>query len=377
MHYGIEKETLDWAESVWEKLEIKLEAECRRLGSMMPYVPVNGKYEDMGKRELTAWTNGFYSGMLWQMYHATGKECYKDAAAGIEERLDEALAAFTKLDHDVGFLWLHTAVADYRLTGSRDSRARGLHAAGILAGRYNPKGKYIKAWNGERAGVAIVDCLMNLPLLYWAAEELHDSACRQIAVNHTEMALNYILRPDGSCNHMVEFDPATGEYLDNPGGQGYERGSSWSRGQAWAIYGMSLAYRYTGNKAYLDAAKRVAHYFCANLAIHDYIPLIDFRAPAQPVYYDTTAGVCAACGLLELSGHVGILEKDLYVKSAVRCLKAVTDRFCQWDPEKDSIVSCGSARYDRESDRQVPIIYGDYFLTEGILRLLGRDFLIW
>ncbi len=377
MHYEIEKETLNWAESVWEKLEIKLEAECRRLGSMMPYVPINGTYEDMGKKELTAWTNGFYSGMLWQMYHATGKECYKDAAAGIEERLDEALAAFTKLDHDVGFLWLHTAVADYRLTGSQVSRTRGLHAAGILAGRYNPKGRYIKAWNGERAGIAIVDCLMNLPLLYWAAEELHDSAYRQIAVNHTEMALNYIIRPDGSCNHMVEFDPATGEYLDNPGGQGYERGSSWSRGQAWAIYGMSLAYRYTGNEAYLDAAKRVAHYFCANLAINDYIPLIDFRAPVQPVYYDTTAGVCAACGLLELSGHVRIQEKDLYVKSAVRCLKAVTDRFCQWDPEKDSIVSFGSARYDRESDRQVPIIYGDYFLTEGILRLLKRDFLIW
>lgn len=191
------------------------------------------------------------------------------------------------------------------------------------------------------------------------------------------MVLNYILRPDGSCNHMVEFDPATGEYLDNPGGQGYESGSSWSRGQAWAIYGMSLAYRYTGDEVYLDAAKRVAHYFCANLAIHDYIPLIDFRAPAQPVYYDTTAGVCAACGLLELSEHVGILEKDLYVKSAVRCLKTVTDRFCQWNPDIDSIVSCGSARYDRESDRQVPIIYGDYFLTEGILRLLDRDFLIW
>ncbi len=377
MRYGIEKETLNWAESVWEKLEIKLEAECRRLGSIMPYVPVDGRYEDMGKRELAAWTNGFYSGMLWQMYHATGKGCYKDAATGIEERLDEALASFTKLDHDVGFLWLHTAVADYRLTGSKGSRARGLHAAGILAGRYNPKGRYIKAWNGERAGVAIVDCLMNLPLLYWAAEEQHDSAYRQIAVNHTDTVLNYILRPDGSCNHMVEFDPATGEYLDNPGGQGYESGSSWSRGQAWAIYGMSLAYRYTGNEVYLDAAKRVAHYVCANLAIHDDIPLIDFRAPAQPVYYDTTAGVCAACGLLELSEHVRYLEKDLYVKSAVRCLKAVTDRFCQWNPDIDSVVSCGSARYDRESDRQVPIIYGDYFLTEGILRLLDRDFLIW
>lgn len=377
MRYGLDGETMQWAESVWKKLETKLEAECLRLGAMMPYVPVNGRYEDMGKKELAAWTNGFYSGIQWQMYHATGKECYKDVAVGIEERLDGALAEYTKLDHDLGFLWLHTAVADYRLTGNERSRARGLHAAGILAGRYNPNGRFIKAWNGPREGIAIVDCLMNLPLLYWASEELNDSASHQIAVNHTDMALNYICRPDGSCNHLVEFNGATGEYKGNPGGQGYESGSSWSRGQSWAIYGMSLAYRYTGEKACLDAAKRTAHYFCANLALNDYIPLIDFRAPAQPIYYDTTAGVCGACGLLELSEHVGPLEKELYVKSAVRCLKAVTDHFCDWNPDKDSIVSHGSARYDRESDRMMPIIYGDYFLTEGILRLLDRDFLIW
>lgn len=377
MRYRIDKETFLWAEEIWKKIETKLEAECKRLGPIMPYVPENGKYFDMGERELTAWTNGFYSGILWQMYHATKKDCYLENAREIEKRLDGAFQNFPKLDHDVGFLWLHTAVADYRLTGEEESKSRGLHAAGILAGRYNPSGRYIKAWNGARSGVAIVDCLMNLPLLYWASEQSGDSAWRQIAINHTEMALKYIIRPDGSCNHLVEFDPVTGEYLNNPGGQGYESGSSWSRGQSWGIYGMALAYKYTSNEAYLNAAKRVAHYFCANLALNDYVPMLDFRAPEEPVYYDTTAGVCAACGLLELSEHVNPLEKDLYVKSAVRCLKAVTERFCQWDPEQDSILNYGSARYDRASDRQVPIIYGDYFLVEGILRLLNKDFLIW
>lgn len=377
MRYRIDGETLIWAEAVWEKLQAKLEAECERLGSMMPYISVNGAYTDMGKTELTAWTNGFYSGMLWQMYHATRKECYKKAAIGIEERLDQALAEFTKLDHDTGFLWLHTAVADYRLTGNEKSRVRGLHAASILAGRYNPTGRYMKAWNGERSGVAIVDCLMNLPLLYWAAGELSENAYKQIAINHTDMALNYILRPDGSCNHVVEFDPITGECLANPGGQGYESGSSWSRGQAWAIYGMALAYRYTGNEEYLDAAKRTAHYFCANLAVRDFIPLLDFRAPNQPLYYDTTAGVCASCGLLEISEHVGQLEKELYVLSALQCLKAVTEKFCQWDLETDGILTGGSAKYHRAGDRHKSLIYGDYFLLEGFLRLLDRDFLIW
>ncbi|MFR3730811.1 glycoside hydrolase family 88 protein [Lacrimispora sp.] len=377
MRYRIDNETFQWAEEIWKKLETKLEAECERLGPIMPYVPENGRYYDMGERELTAWTNGFYAGILWQMYHATKKDCYLINAREIEKRLDGAFQNFPKLDHDVGFLWLHTAVADYRLTGEEESKSRGLHAAGILAGRYNPSGRYIKAWNGERSGIAIVDCLMNLPLLYWASQQSGDSAWRQIAINHTDMALNHIIRPDGSCNHLVEFDPVTGEYLNNPGGQGYESGSSWSRGQSWGIYGMALAYKYTKKEAYLDAAKRVAHYFCANLALNDYVPLLDFRAPKEPVYYDTTAGVCGACGLLELSEHVQPLEKELYVKSAIRCLKAVTGQFCQWDPEKDSILDYGSARYDRESDRQVPIIYGDYFLVEGILRLLDKDFLIW
>ena len=129
-----------------------------------------------------------------------------------------------------------------------------------------------------------MDCLMNLPLLYWAAQENESPAWKQIAIEHTEMALRYILRPDGSSNHMVDFDPETGEYKDNPGGQGYESGSSWSRGQSWAIYGMALAYRYTKNQAYLDAAKRSAHYFMANVSLNDYIPLLDFRAPKEPVY---------------------------------------------------------------------------------------------
>lgn len=370
------RETEVWVGSLLEKLERKMEAQCLRLGSIMPYMPEQGRYYDMGERELNAWTNGFYAGILWQMYHATQKQCYRQAAEGIEARLDKALQEFVNLDHDVGFLWLPTAVADFRLTGNELSRNRGLHAAGILAGRYHVKGHYIKAWNGKRNGIAIVDCLMNLPLLYWAAEQLGDPAYRDIAMEHTEMALTYILRPDGSCNHQVEFDAFTGDYLRNPGGQGYESGSSWSRGQSWAIYGMALAYRYTGEERYLDASKRAAHYFCANAALNDYVPLLDFRAPAEPVYYDTTAGVCAACGLLELAEHVKPLEKQFYLQSAIRCLKGA-EKFCCWEPDADSILDYGSARYDRAADRHVPLIYGDYFLTEAVLRLAGKSFLLW
>lgn len=112
MPYGIDNETEEWLKGLEKKLYAKLKTQCLRLGSIMPYVPEHGCYYDMGARELTAWTNGFYAGMLWQMYHAFKEKEFRRAAEGIEERLDAALEEFVKLDHDVGFLWLHTAVAD-------------------------------------------------------------------------------------------------------------------------------------------------------------------------------------------------------------------------------------------------------------------------
>lgn len=366
-----------WAEEIFEKICLKMRAETERVGTDIPYIPENGHYKDMGKEGIHWWTNGFWPGMLWQMYHATDEELYKAAARGVEKRLDEALNHYSGLDHDVGFMWLHSAVSDYRLTGDQEARERGLKAAGVLASRYNPAGKYISAWNGNRPGQMIIDCLMNLPLLYWASRETADPRFALIAGNHTDTALKYIVRQDGSCNHIVVMDPLTGEFLDNPGGQGYGQGSSWSRGQAWALYGFVLAYKYTGKQEYLDASKRAAHYFLANAALTDYIPLIDFRAPEEPVYYDTTAGTIAACGLLELAGTVDIFEKNLYGQGAVRLLRAIEEKHCNWNAEEDGIVGFGSAQYHRESDREVPIIYGDYFFIEGILRLIGRDFMIW
>lgn len=373
-----EKDKL-WAEAVWEKIQEKMSAQCDRMGDKIPYIPVNGVYNDMAdeKNGIDWWTNGFWGGMLWQLYHATGEEKYKISAQRLEKRLEPTIESFERLDHDLGFLWLHTAVANYRLTKNDKARINGIHAATILAGRYNPNGEFIRAWNGGRTGWVIIDCLMNLPLLYWASEELQDPRFKAIAIKHTDTAKRTILREDGSCNHIVVFDPETGEYLDNPAGQGYASGSSWSRGQSWAIYGFALGYRYTKNEEYLNAAKQSAHYFIANLAVNDFLPIIDFRAPQEPLYYDSTAGACAACGLMELAEHVSEYEKPLYQKAAIKILRAIEEKFCNWNIEEDAILGYGSARYDRAIDREVPIIYGDYFLIEAVLRILGKDFLIW
>ena len=377
------EEDIKWAEEVWEKLQKKLDMVSERVKNIVPGdANENGRFVDRGQGEdIFWWTNGFWAGLLWQMYHATGKEAYKENAEIIEQKLDMALEEFWGLHHDVGFMWLLSAVADYRLTGNEKSKNRGLHAANILAGRYNPKGHFIRAWNPEcdrsldTTGLMIIDCLMNLPLLYWASEVTGDCRFSDIANEHANTALRYILREDGSCNHIVELNPQTGEFVKSLGGQGYGEGSSWSRGQSWAVYGMTLSYACTKDEKYLHAAKQAAHYFIANAALTDYIPLLDFRAPKEPKLADTTAGVITACGLLELSQYVGELEQPLYRESAMRMLRAMVEKCCDWDENKDAILGYGSVAYHREV--HCPIIYGDYFLVEAVLRILGKATLLW
>ena len=169
-----------------------------------------GKTPDGGE-SVGFWTNGFWPGMLWQMYEATGDEEYRKAAVGVEERLDVLLKSPETVDHDVGFLFLLSSVANYRKTGDKEARRRGLLAASTLSARYNLDGKFIRAWNGPRKnrmtemmgggdirGWMIIDCMMNIPLLYWAAEELDDPRFAKIAINHAKTAQQYIVRPDGS-----------------------------------------------------------------------------------------------------------------------------------------------------------------------------------
>ncbi len=371
---------MDWLKEVTEKINKKMKSESARVGGdFIPYTPINGKYEqEFGGHTIYWWTNGFWGGILWQMYAATKDEQYKIMAEKVEKKLDEALYGFEGLHHDVGFMWLHTAVANYRLTGNAESKRRGLIAANVLAGRYNPNGKFIRAWNMDRTGWMIVDCMMNIPLLYWASDVTGDPRFKAIAMNHADTTMRYTVRDDGSCNHIIILDPNTGEFVDNPAGQGYESGSSWSRGQSWALYGFALSYHYTKKPEYLSTCKRIANYFIANVCSSGYVPLVDFRQPPEPVLYDTTAGTIAACGLLALSDVLPTYEGTMYKTAALNILQSIDQKHCNWDPDYDSIVQNGTGSYHTTmNDIHIPIIYGDYFFIEAVNRLNKVDFLIW
>ncbi|MDF2936567.1 MAG: glycosyl hydrolase family 88 [Paenibacillaceae bacterium] len=373
----------NWAQEAWDKTVEKIGRTSGRIKDGFPHASVDGMYK---LEPAYWWTAGFWPGLLWLLYRKTGDAALREIAESCERQLDGVISDYYRLDHDIGFMWTLTSVARYKVLGAaeaEDSKRRGLLAANLLAARFNVLGNYIRAWNPwhegqENAGWAIIDCMMNLSLLHWASELTGDPRYRHIAVRHADMALEHFIRPDGSVNHIVIFDPVTGEKVSVNGGQGFAPDSAWSRGASWAIYGMSLSYKHTGDIRYLEAAKRVAHFFIANLP-EDHVPHWDFRLPEDvPHYRDSSAGACAACGLLLIAEQVDGLEADLYRQAGERILHSLYANYGTWDSaEEEGLILHGTSHYPERKNMDVPLIYGDYYFVEGLSRLLGHGDLFW
>ena len=335
-------ENKNWIEQTWKKIDKKLSVTAIKSRDKIPYTSINGVHDDHSQGErILLWTNGFWGGLMWLMYSETKKECYKITAENSEKLMDGAFSYMADLYHDVGFMWHILSGANYRITGNTQARNRNLLAAMTLMSRYNVDGNYIRAWNGKwdgenNDGWTIIDCLMNLSILYWASKEIGDDRFKKIAMRHADMAMRDHVRADGSVNHIVVHDTEKADtVIETKAGQGYAVGSSWSRGVAWALYGFVISYIHTKEQKYMDTAKKVAHYFIANVANTDWLPLLDFRAPETPVYYDSTAGAIAACGLIEMAKHCSEFERDTYLQSALKKIGAIGPRtrtaFYKWE----------------------------------------------
>ena len=378
----LHSEDKEWLDEVVHKISKKMDWVSEKTRHKIPYTTINGTYDDRSADEANDiywWTNGFWGGMMWLMHHETGLDKYKEIAQISEEKLDLCFQKFYGLHHDVGFMWLLTSTANYRVTSHAESRKRALHAANLLAGRFNLAGGFIRAWNDnegkDNRGWAIIDCMLNIPLLYWATEETGDPRFKQIAMKHADTSMETFIRADGSVNHIVEFDPWTGEVVKTYGGQGYGEGSSWTRGQSWALYGFMMSYIHTGKEEYLHTAKRIAHYFIANIPDNGVIP-VDFRQPTEPRREDDTAAAIAACGLIEIAKCVGAYEKDLYLHAALKLLRTLDESRSDWSEATDAILQNGSAAYHAATHHHA-IIYGDYYFMEAIFKLKGNDLYLW
>lgn len=368
-----------WVDQAWEKVVQKISRTSKRIGAQFPHAGKNGQYDF---EEPYWWTSGFWPGLLWLVYRDTKDERLRQLAEECEQKLDTVKNDYYRLDHDMGFMWTLTSVARYKLSGNENSKRRALLAANLLMGRFNANGNFIRAWNpwteGEdNSGVAIIDCVMNLPLLYWASEETGDPRFKSVAKKHADTVLDHFIRSDGGVHHIIRFDPESGEKIEALGGQGYGPYSAWSRGTAWAIYGLTLSYHYTSEAKYLDAAKRAAHFFMAHLP-EDFVPDWDFRLPAgidSPK--DSSAGAIAACGLLLMAEKTEASESPVYQRAGENILKSLFEHYGDWEGAEEGLILHGTSHFPEGKYIDSPLIYGDYFFTEGIARLKGYQKLFW
>jgi unsaturated chondroitin disaccharide hydrolase len=357
----------------FERAVAKVSKTAQRVKDTMPYRTVKGKFDDWSVSDPSWWTNGFWPGLLWLTWRETKNPDLARWAEGAETRLDSTLDAYFGLHHDVGFMWHLSSVARYRLAGGESARRRGLHAANLLAGRFNLAGRFLRAWNDDKTGWAIIDCLMNLPLLYWASTETGDPRFRQIAEAHTETVMKHFLFADGSVKHIVEFDPKTGAYVCNHAGQGYSVDSAWSRGAAWALHGLALGAQATGRADFLACAQKVAAFFVRNLP-DDFVPRADFKAPQdERNHKDSSAAACAASGLFLLASLVPEPDRAALTQGARSILDSLTSSYADWDGDEALLQhGCGAYVNDRPGWEDTSLIYGDYFYLEALARLQGR-----
>lgn len=348
-------------------------------------VSQNNFYQSTGNWD---WTEGFYTGEIWLAYELTGDETFKTLALTHVESFLERIQKRNGVDHhDMGFLYSLSCVAAYKLVGSETAKEAALLAADNLISRFHEKGEFIQAWGtlGAKDNYRlIIDCLLNLPLLYWATEVTEDQKYADIAKKHLTTCCKNIKREDHSTYHTYYFDPETGEPLRGVTAQGYRDGSAWARGQAWGVYGLALSYKYTGNPEYITLFKEVTDFFISHLP-SDLVPYwdFDFEEGAQEPK-DSSAAAIAVCGMLEMSKYLEGEEQVYYTQTAQRILKSLIANYSVKDPK----VSNGQllhSTYAKQSPYNTVgnngvdecCTWGDYFYFEAVVRSLKDWKLYW
>lgn len=315
--------------------------------------------EYMGREE---WTSGFFAGSLWNMYQLTGNDKWRLFAADWTEDLEPMSLGAT--DHDTGFRIFTSFGTGYALTDNLSYSRTIQRGAQTLTTRFNSDIGAIKSWDWIGNFPVIIDNLMNLEILFWAAAETGNIELYNTAVTHAETSLEHHMREDGSTYHVVDFDDA-GNVNWKDTRQGYGPESVWARGQAWAIYGFTMIHRYTGEQKYLDAAKKASTWFIDNLP-DDFVPIYDFLEPVKSVQTkDASAAAVAASAFLELYQITG---QNLYIKTAEQILSSLSsDKYSTRTDSQNSILKRSTLHRGKG---KLGTSYADYYYLEAIVRYL-------
>ncbi|RKR79967.1 glycosyl hydrolase family 88 [Mucilaginibacter gracilis] len=318
------------------------------------------------------WTSGFYPGTLLYIYEYTKSPAM---LAEAERRMKNLEAEKTDtIDHDLGFKMFCSFGNAYRLTKKQHDKDVVMAASNSLSMRYRPSIKSIQSWNkSEKFNCpVIIDNMMNLEMLEWAAHNGGSARLGAIAVNHANTTLENHFRKNYSSYHVVDYDLSTGKVLKKKTAQGAADSSAWSRGQGWAMYGFTMMYRFTHDARYLKQARGVAQFIIHNPTLPaDKVPYWDFDAPGIPnTLRDVSAAAVYASALLELGQYTTGAEKRSYIDVAKTILYSLsTDAYRAKLGENGGFLlkhSVGSIPHKTEVD--VPLTYADYYFIEALLR---------
>lgn len=348
-------------------------AKLRAVAPGVTSFPLGTKFEKWTFSSNGDWVGGFWPGSLWLAWLYSGDAQFRTLAEASALKLAPRESDTTT--HDLGFLFTPSWTTAWRLTGDTKWRDGAVAAAGSLIQRYNTAGKFIRAWGNlgtpDNAGRAIMDTIMNLDLLVFATQQTGDSKYLDIAVAHARTQQTYFPRPDGSTPHVFDFDPVTGAPIGPNTVQGYSPTSCWSRGQSWGVYGFTTMYRRTGEKDFLATARKLADYSLHALT-PDNVPVWDYLAPQAPNdIKDASAGAVLACGLLDLAVAS---NQPKYHDAAINILTALcTTCLTTRSTRADAVVARCTRNRPAEDGIEISLPYADYYLLEGLMRVLRPD----
>lgn len=321
------------------------------------------------------WTSGFFPGSMWLLHELTSDAKWQTLATKYTEDLDSV--KHLKWHHDIGFMIGCSYLNGYRLADKKNYKEVIIEAAKSLSTRFRPNAGVIQSWDADKGWQAqrgwkcpvIIDNMMNLELLFEGTRLSGDSTFHKIAVTHADTTMKYAFREDYSCYHVVDYDPETGEVRKRQTAQGYADESAWARGQAWALYGYTLCYRYTGETKYLEQARKIHQFIFTHPNLpSDLIPYWDYNAPNIPDEpRDVSAATCTASALYEMHTH---FPEGRYKDTADKILETLsTPAYRAKVGENGNFIlmhSVGSIPHGAEID--VPLNYADYYFLEALIR---------
>ena len=329
--------------------------------------------EKLGSRRLCGikdWTSGFFPGSLWYVYEFTGNEDVKSAAIRYTELLNP-LREYAGT-HDLGFMLNCSYGNALRLSPADTISNVLIETADNLCSRFNPEIGCIRSWDfGTWNFPVIIDNMMNLDLLFNVSKLTGNPYYKEVAIKHADTTMPNHFREDYTCWHVVSYNN-DGTVERKQTHQGKNDDSSWSRGQAWAVYGYTATYRETGDSKYLDFALKIADMIMSKVTTDDAIPYWDYDAPVtEETPRDASAAAVTACGLLELSTMIPDGQK--YFDYAEKILKSLSSEDYLAAPGENQgyilMHSTGSLPHGSEID--TPLNYADYYYLEGLQRYMN------